>query len=471
MSTSRAVENRKGNMESRYIFYRFYSPSSAIVSRNAFDAADPFLGRIKLIAVASPRTVDSLKRFLAQSENLNDPANERTDLYSVASSDSPIRNGNLHLMDMDLGSSPQLPVAFVLRQDLSDAEKASVGGIHIPDNFRISPGVLEGRRRSHSRTETEMEPRYIYYRVYTPERAIRSLDAFHPKDSFLGRIDVTRIPPPHTVATLSQCLANAEKLSYQHVYPLIFLTAASQYSMPGTQKISILGRGPGSVPEEALALVLLANPGGRSQRRPEGASGGNVKSTQYLYYRLHNRDGETVSKTAFDPDDRAVGRIDRIHVTPPHTAYAIRRCIAKVEGNPRYIYGTLYPDSSNTMAIPDDAHLSLLSSRGGLGISTNSAVVLVEQERREGVFNRPMRCMVFMDRASKLPGWLRCARGQVVFTDGILRDAGQSGGRSSTTPLPAYIAVTAKRHRGFISPGSFRFLDELLPDTPRGLHA
>lgn len=135
----------------RVVFYRFYSPSSAIVSRNAFDAADPFLGRIKLTAVSRPRTVDSLKRFLAQSENLNDPANQRTDLYSVSSSDSPIRNGNLHLMDIDLGSSPQSALAFVLRQDLADAEKASVGGIRIPDNFRISPGVLEGRCRSHNR--------------------------------------------------------------------------------------------------------------------------------------------------------------------------------------------------------------------------------------------------------------------------------------------------------------------------------
>lgn len=127
----------------------------------------------------------------------------------------------------------------------------------------------------------------VYYRVYTPERAIPSLDAFHPKDSFLGRIDVTRIPPPHTVSTLSRCLADAEKLVYQHVHPLIFPTAASQSAIPGTQKISILGRGPGSVPEEALALVLFANPGVLSHRRPEGASGGNVKSTHYCEW-CHN---------------------------------------------------------------------------------------------------------------------------------------------------------------------------------------
>lgn len=119
-----------------------------------------------------------------------------------------------------------------------------------------------------------------------------------------------------------------------------------------------------------------------------------------VYYRLYNRDGEAVSKTAFDPHDRAVGRIYRNHVTPPHTAGAIRRCIAKVEENPRYICGTLYPDSFDKLTIPENVHLSLFSSRGGLGISVDAAVVLVEQERREGMFNRPIQCMVFMDRAS-----------------------------------------------------------------------
>ncbi|KAJ6579967.1 hypothetical protein DFH09DRAFT_323934 [Mycena vulgaris] len=432
------AEHQTRNMESRYIYYRFYSPSSAIVSRNAFDAADPFLGRIKMTAIAPPRTIDSLKRCVAQAENLNDPTNQRTELYVTSSSDSPIRNGTLPV-GVDLGASPQSAVAFVLRQAISDAEQASVGGIRVPDNFRISPGILECRRRTQG-----VEPRYIYYRVYTPEKAIPSSGAFHPKDGFLGRMDVTRIPPPHTVATLSRCLADAEKLGHQYVQPLVFLTAASETPMPGGEKFSILGGGAGASPDAAIALVLSANPGLRPQRAPESTSGPNY--TQYLYYRLYTRGGETASKTAFDPHDRALGRIDRNHITPPHTVAAIRRSIAKVEENARFICGALYADNSTSVPFLDNAPVSLAPGRSGLGMSASRPVVLVEQERREGVFNRPVQCMISMDRSSNLPGWLMCARGEIVFTDGILKEA--VGGRNAILPVAAFSAVAANKHRG-----------------------
>lgn len=109
-----------------------------MVSRNAFDATDPFIGRIKSTTIPPPRTVDTLKRCFAYSESLSDPNNQRTELYLTASSDSPIQNGNLLLVGEDLGSSSQSAVAFVLRQDLSDVEKASLGSVRVPNDFRVS---------------------------------------------------------------------------------------------------------------------------------------------------------------------------------------------------------------------------------------------------------------------------------------------------------------------------------------------
>ncbi|KAJ6626712.1 hypothetical protein B0H10DRAFT_1998230 [Mycena sp. CBHHK59/15] len=465
------VERRTGNAESRYLFYRFYSPSGAIVSSNAFDPTDPFLGRIKLTAIAPPRTVDSLKQCLAQSENLHDPTNQRTDLYLTASSDSPIRssNGSLSVLGLNLGLAPQSALALVLRQDLSEGEKASVGGIHVPDNFRISPGILEGRRRSVS--TVNVEPRYIYYRIYTPEKAIPSSSAFHSKDVFIGRMDATRIPPPHTVATLVRCLTENEKLIHQYVNPMLFLTTASQSPMPGSQKIPLLGLGPGFVPGEPLSLVLSTNSGVRSwEQRQESGSVGS--SGQYLYYRLYTRGGETASKTSFDRQDKSLGKVDRNHITPPHTAAAIRRCIAKAEENSRYICGVLYPDNSSNTSIPDGVYVALSPGAMGLGMSPRTPVVLVEQERREGVFNRSVQCMVSMDRTSINPGWLACARGEVVLTDGILKPVPCGpGAQNSFMPSSAYTAVGANGMRGYISPGSFRFLDELLPDARRVLRA
>ncbi|KAJ7639936.1 hypothetical protein B0H17DRAFT_1149152 [Mycena rosella] len=389
------VEHRTGNAESRY-------------------------SRIKLAAIAPPRTIDSLKRCLCQIENLSDSTNQRTDLYLTASSDSPIQDG----------ARPSA-VAFVLRQPLSDAEKPSVGGIHVPDNFRISPGiskadvalVIPPRRRDRGLGSMlqyigDAHNASVYYRVHTPEKAILSAGAFHPKDEFLGRIEMTRIPPPHTAATLSRCLADAERLGHQYAPPMLFLTAASQTPMSGAEKISILEDGPGSTPERALALVLPGNPWSPFPEALEATVESSIPHTV-----CNTPSGE------FDSAKEALFSVlpslhPRNHITPPHTAAAIRRCIAKVEGNARLICGVLYPDNSGSMPIPENAWVSLAPNRGALGMSSNTPVVLVEQERRAGVFNRPAQCMVSMDRASNLPGWLFCVRGEVVFTNGVLKETG-----------------------------------------------
>jgi hypothetical protein len=133
-------------------------------------------------------------------------------------------------------------------------------------------------------------------------------------------------------------------------------------------------------------------------------------NSQSVYYRLYTRGGETISRRAFDPRDRAVGRLDVNHITPPHTAAALRRCIAKIEDNPRYICGTLYTNNSSNVAIPDGAYIPALSSptAARLGTSERNPLVLVEQERRQGVFNRPLQCMVSVDRRSVQTSKLSC---------------------------------------------------------------
>jgi hypothetical protein len=117
--------------------------------------------------------------------------------------------------------------------------------------------------------------------MYTPERAIPSSAAFHPKDGFIGRIDVMHIPPPHTASTVSRCLAEAEKIPHQYSRPMLFSSPADQAPMSATQKISILdGPGPGASQEHPLALVLSANPGLRAPSVPRSTISG-VNPTQY----------------------------------------------------------------------------------------------------------------------------------------------------------------------------------------------
>jgi hypothetical protein len=47
-----------------------------------------------------------------------------------------------------------------------------------------------------------------------------------------------------------------------------------------------------------------------------------------VYYRLYSRDTAIPSKHPIFSNDRYIGRIDAIHVPPPHNAESIKRCIA-----------------------------------------------------------------------------------------------------------------------------------------------
>ncbi|KAJ6617349.1 hypothetical protein B0H10DRAFT_2218681 [Mycena sp. CBHHK59/15] len=58
-------------------------------------------------------------------------------------------------------------------------------------------------------------------------------------------------------------------------------------------------------------------------------------------------------------NSRALGRIEKIHVAPPHEPATIKRCIAKAEGKPIYAYADLYQDISADTAMINGYYLSL----------------------------------------------------------------------------------------------------------------
>ncbi|KAF7365677.1 hypothetical protein MVEN_00441400 [Mycena venus] len=53
-------------------------------------------------------------------------------------------------------------------------------------------------------------PRYLYYRVYSPDGAIPSKTAFDPRNPYVGCITASSIPPPHNGKSLKRCLVKAE---------------------------------------------------------------------------------------------------------------------------------------------------------------------------------------------------------------------------------------------------------------------
>jgi hypothetical protein len=111
-----------------------------------------------------------------------------------------------------------------------------------------------------------------------------------------------------------------------------------------------------------------------------------------VYYRLFTQTDEDSSKVSFRVSEPALGRIERILVSPRHTAASVKRHIAKVEGKPIYAYSELYEDISAEQALPDYTHLYLMLYNG-VGWTEDKPIVLVQPERRRGLLNRPFKVL------------------------------------------------------------------------------
>ena len=95
----------------------------------------------------------------------------------------------------------------------------------------------------------------VYYRIYAEDGAIPSKTPVVPGNPFLGRIKIRSVPPPRTAKSVKCSIAKVENIKDRESTAL-YLTPSSQSPMDDTEKITILnGTGPGSTPQEPLALV------------------------------------------------------------------------------------------------------------------------------------------------------------------------------------------------------------------------
>ena len=105
----------------------------------------------------------------------------------------------------------------------------------------------------------------VYYRIYAGDGAIPSKTPVTPGvDPFLGRIKAISVPPPHTANAVKRCIAKVENIK-DRTSTSLFLTLYSQSPMGDTDKVAIFNRtGPGSTPQEPLALVAKMSDSERS---------------------------------------------------------------------------------------------------------------------------------------------------------------------------------------------------------------
>ena len=119
----------------------------------------------------------------------------------------------------------------------------------------------------------------VYYLIYTEDGAIPSKTPTSPGDPFLGRIKARSVPPPHTVKAVKHSIAKVEDIKDRKSTSL-FLTPYSQSPMGNADKVNILNHtGPGSTPQEPLALVAKLSDSERSALE-SGRSGGATSSAE-----------------------------------------------------------------------------------------------------------------------------------------------------------------------------------------------
>ena len=109
----------------------------------------------------------------------------------------------------------------------------------------------------------------VYYRIYAEDGAIPSNKPVAPGDPFLGRIKVGSVPPPRIFKTVKRSIAKMENIKDRESASL-FLTPYSQAPMDDTEKVTT---GPGSTPQEPLALVAKISDSERSELESGRRSG------------------------------------------------------------------------------------------------------------------------------------------------------------------------------------------------------
>ena len=133
------------------VYYRIYAENGVIPSNTPVAPGDPFLGRIKYTSVPPPRTARTVKRCIANMENIEN--RERTSLFLTSYSQSPmddtdkvsILNGTGRTGP---GSTSQEPLALVAkmsdseRSDLESGRRGGLASAAEPDT--TPPGIRYG---------------------------------------------------------------------------------------------------------------------------------------------------------------------------------------------------------------------------------------------------------------------------------------------------------------------------------------
>ncbi|KAJ7647873.1 hypothetical protein FB45DRAFT_733264, partial [Roridomyces roridus] len=273
----------------------------------------------------------------------------------------------------------------------------------------------------------------VYYRIYTPSGGIPVKGAASRPDPFVGHILARSVPPPHRAGMLKRRILAVEGLPDQTISvegspkaQLIYASIYDSQPMGDDAVVVLTGDGRhGASPDDPLAVVLLEELSAEARNaRPRAQDYANREiplekyvsnQLRVVYYRLYTQDGEARSSAAFDSAHPALGRIERAQIIPPATVDSLKICIARGEQWHRiWFYADLYDGTA-----PRDPLVQGTSIGRVLGGDVNRPLMLIQTERKSGLFNRPAR-MLKSRRFLQNEKICDFPQGTIMWTDGVL---------------------------------------------------
>jgi hypothetical protein len=100
----------------------------------------------------------------------------------------------------------------------------------------------------------------VYYLLYADDYEIPSKVAIDPEEPSLGRIRTDSVTPPHSLTSIKLCISRVERTPAL-AYANLFADSSCDAPLKEGHHMSILRTdGPGSSPNEPMAIVLVGAP-------------------------------------------------------------------------------------------------------------------------------------------------------------------------------------------------------------------
>lgn len=301
---------------------------------------------------------------------------------------------------------------------------------------------------SHGTQQAEAtSPRYLYYRLYATDGAIRSWNPIYSNDLFISRILRKSLTPPRTALSLKMYICKIEGLAGSNAS--VFESLSSDVAMADSARLALRGNVDlGASSREPMVLVVGAPEAGKRSNAPRMGNkfieNPDPCETRYIYYRVYGKEGEENSKTAFDESDTFLGRVDTLSVAPPYTVASLKTRIVKVEGIADQEI-QLFEDTDGEVLMKDTDRAPFFAETfpGCVQAEPLAVVHGPKTPSSTSTMTKAIRAKYNFTPGNDISTWHTYSMGEILHTDGV-----------KTTSIFAYSDGYQKNHRCYMAVNS-----------------